>query len=108
MDKFIEKVAMESIKGNWSHLFVNGNIPQKPYPTGFETELKSKILELHQLKPHLEVALKEFHKDVRHDLTSTVTEIISNYAVQYTFPEAADRMLNEITGSIINHRFKQK
>lgn len=40
----IEKMAMDSLKNKWSHLYFNNEYPKKPYPTGFENDLKNIML----------------------------------------------------------------
>lgn len=40
----IEKMAMDSLKNKWSHLYWLDEYPKKPYPTNFENDLKNVML----------------------------------------------------------------
>lgn len=37
----IEKMAMDSLKNKWSHLYFGNEYPKKPYPTSFENDLNN-------------------------------------------------------------------
>lgn len=40
----IEKIAMDSLKDKWSHLYIGNDYPKKPYPTSFENDLNNVML----------------------------------------------------------------
>ena len=49
-----------------------------------------------------EEALKEQHKNTRHDAVEVMAEIQDRYSDKYKFPDAAYQMCNEMIGAVMN------
>ena len=60
----IENTAIEMLKreGYWSHLFINGNLPNKPYPKQFDRELHCVILGLIKAKQETMFGFEDLDK----------------------------------------------
>jgi hypothetical protein len=41
---YVEWLGINELKLKWSHLYVNGQLPKKPYPTNFENDLDKFML----------------------------------------------------------------
>lgn len=74
---YIEKLALDSLKPNWEHLYINGSYPSKPYPTLFQKEVDgwcngyNKCLQDNADKIYTHEDVLEFYKYVK---THTVKE----------------------------------
>ena len=54
----VEKLAMDKLKGKWSHLYIGG-YPKKPYPTNYENDLNMFMVGYYKAKS----ATKRYSKD---------------------------------------------
>lgn len=123
----VEKLALDSLKNNWEHLYINGSYPSKPYPTLFQKEVdgwcngynkclqynidnKFTLGDMNAAMNHMFYYMRNPDKrsimDVKNDFLKTLDKLKSKIAIMVEYDEI--NMPSQGHGTVSHVKYKSK